>query len=810
MCVRGAPDVIDNLPDRDAVISVRDFSSMEALAEYVKQAMHNETLYARHLAWKTKKFAPRFSAEMIDKGRSKMYCTLCDHIAGSSPPISDVRNGASKRVSTDSTAQVGADSQPAAKNVPAIKDVPATKDAPSKAQQCVSASFDGSLGIRLAEADGAVVATQVVAGGAADKQGVQAGMRIESLQDISLESLKDALRSIKATPKPLRGTFCRMVDAGGVRFEAGSGDDTCEKHCDVTVDPVVLEQLARKLEQQADALEAEVATLEAEAACEVAIEAGAADVKSEVAVCEARWPDGSSNKVYCVPAFFSIPEAKLSGNIARMPGDGCKRAAGFKPGTIAVAILGRCSTSVKAHNAALSGAAALLVVDPRQQWEGLQERVEVDDASLAFEIHKANISPQQATTLGLTVSGVTTSSGYHIAVTELPVQNDGTPGPAAAAGLLVGDRVVAVNGSPIGATTKVASVLRTLEKSKSPLNIKVERSVSEIQEKKQLHCQNLRGNTSNAVASIPVVSVPSKVVQDLQLLQNEEIVLDISFDAQQFSGLTTGREKPLFQLNKVFTSRRADCGSFTGKAHLVTYASESYWDRSQTYVKEAEATGFFESVRVYTPEMLDDAGFYTAVDISGNEHMHFTWKPWVISLALESLPVGDVLVYLDVGCTVNPHGRGRFLEYLNTVACDDGIGVMGFQIEGQNTDRKYTKGDVLEYMGVHQNSSVLDSSQIAGGLVVAHHRDEARSLMRQWRSLTDTAFLWDESKSQIPNAASFIAHRHDQSLFSILMKTNGGIAIPDETYPPGSRLVPFWTTRTATGCRSVEEAWACT
>ena len=45
----GAPDVLEFLPDPAAIVNARDFDSMEALAEYVKQALHNETLYERHL-----------------------------------------------------------------------------------------------------------------------------------------------------------------------------------------------------------------------------------------------------------------------------------------------------------------------------------------------------------------------------------------------------------------------------------------------------------------------------------------------------------------------------------------------------------------------------------------------------------------------------------------------------------------------------------------------------------------------------------------------------------------------------------------
>jgi hypothetical protein len=299
-------------------------------------------------------------------------------------------------------------------------------------------------------------------------------------------------------------------------------------------------------------------------------------------------------------------------------------------------------------------------------------------------------------------------------------------------------------------------------------------------------------------------------VQELELLGDSKITFSLSFTKEEHAYLTSGGEEPLSDVQGAFTGVQPNCPGFTGKAHLVTYASDSFWDRAQTYVKEAEATGFFESVRVYTPEMLPDTGFQTACDVDGKEHMHFTWKPFVILHALESLPAGDVLVYLDVGCTVNPHGRERFREYIKSVACGDGLGVMGFQIEARHTERKYTKWDVLDHLGVTNNETILDSAQIAGGLQVVHRRAEAIAFMRRWSSLTDTAFLWDDSESQKPNDPTFVAHRHDQSLFSILMKQAGGVAIPDETYPPGHRQVPFWTTRAKTGCRSVEEAWGCT
>ena len=79
----GAPDVLEFLPDPAAIVNARDFDSMEALAEYVKQALHNETLYERHLQWKTRPFKQKFADSMLDKGRGKLFCSLCDHLSES-------------------------------------------------------------------------------------------------------------------------------------------------------------------------------------------------------------------------------------------------------------------------------------------------------------------------------------------------------------------------------------------------------------------------------------------------------------------------------------------------------------------------------------------------------------------------------------------------------------------------------------------------------------------------------------------------------------------------------------------------------
>ena len=79
--VFGAPNTREYMPHDDAVVMVADFASIAALADYIRRASADETLYARHHAWRTQPhWKPRFHAA-LSSGRQRLICNVCDYAA---------------------------------------------------------------------------------------------------------------------------------------------------------------------------------------------------------------------------------------------------------------------------------------------------------------------------------------------------------------------------------------------------------------------------------------------------------------------------------------------------------------------------------------------------------------------------------------------------------------------------------------------------------------------------------------------------------------------------------------------------------
>ena len=62
---------------------------------------------------------------------------------------------------------------------------------------------------------------------------------------------------------------------------------------------------------------------------------------------------------------------------------------------------------------------------------------------------------------------------------------------------------------------------------------------------------------------------------------------------------------------------------------------------------------------------------------------------------------------------------------------------------------------------------------MVGGIIFIRKCAESLELIRKWRGLFYENFsLVDDSPSKSPNFKGFIEHRHDQSVWSLLVKTN--------------------------------------
>ena len=235
--------------------------------------------------------------------------------------------------------------------------------------------------------------------------------------------------------------------------------------------------------------------------------------------------------------------------------------------------------------------------------------------------------------------------------------------------------------------------------------------------------------------------------------------------------------------------------------HLVTFFDRrGRWQAAaRRLVRAAIATGKFSTITA-----LHDGDLATTfptqmarvIDLSTLAPQGFgawAWKPLVAKYALSTHSEGDIVFYVDAGCSINfesEAARSRFDGYLEMVERDSFLFFQQTLLE-----RDYTDPAVLEEFG--HNPEVSETGQLLGGIWALKVSSVTKDFAEEWwrlASKNDFRLLRGESK------VAQHRHRHDQSILSCLAKTKRLPSIPDETYfSPDwelfGRKFPIWATR---------------
>lgn len=155
---------------------------------------------------------------------------------------------------------------------------------------------------------------------------------------------------------------------------------------------------------------------------------------------------------------------------------------------------------------------------------------------------------------------------------------------------------------------------------------------------------------------------------------------------------------------------------------------------------------------------------------------YWLWKSFLTLYTLREMNDNDILFYMDAGCSLNKNGISRFNDYIKKVKeCQSGI--VSFRMH--HKQKTYTKMDVLDLF----DSSNGDKGQIQATCYFIRKCDKTMKIVQEWYDMCCNYHLLDDSPSIIPNDGSFIDHRHDQSIWSLIRYKYSAELYEDETYP---------------------------
>ncbi len=221
------------------------------------------------------------------------------------------------------------------------------------------------------------------------------------------------------------------------------------------------------------------------------------------------------------------------------------------------------------------------------------------------------------------------------------------------------------------------------------------------------------------------------------------------------------------------------------KIILFAFASNDLIRSAERLLSQASDSNFYDEINIITSNKIDETLKSKIKKLSVGKKRGFgywIWKPYLIKKIFDKIDYGDIINYVDVGCHIIKKNSFRFNQYLDFIKQDENW-ILPFQYHKKlnhnienisfpdRDERKYTKGDLLEYFDFYNSTEVTHSPQFWAGCFFIKKTDTSIKFLDEWLSIFDKNFkLIDDSPSIKKNLVGFEENRHDQSVYSLLCK----------------------------------------
>ena len=236
--------------------------------------------------------------------------------------------------------------------------------------------------------------------------------------------------------------------------------------------------------------------------------------------------------------------------------------------------------------------------------------------------------------------------------------------------------------------------------------------------------------------------------------------------------------------------------------HFITYGDAKYESSKERIKSEAIHSGWFDSVTVYGPRDLTKPfkKEFKSILRQPRGGGYWIWKCDIIQQKLAQIADGDILIYMDAGCTINAQGKKRLDEYVQMLNESD-AGIISFQMS--HAEKKFTTREIFEALGVNVtvDCDIANSGQLIGGIRIMKNTAGLRSLIQKELEIYRENPMIVTDMYNHDQKPYFEDNRHEQSVFSVLRKLQPSkIILDDETYFESfgfgeSLNYPFWATR---------------
>lgn len=226
----------------------------------------------------------------------------------------------------------------------------------------------------------------------------------------------------------------------------------------------------------------------------------------------------------------------------------------------------------------------------------------------------------------------------------------------------------------------------------------------------------------------------------------------------------------LFQ-NKI----RAPQYKIVGQKHFITFGAgeNKFIDAGTRLVNQAKTTNLFDNTTLFNKDFLK------ADKIFWDKHSQFLlnnkrgfgywiWKSYIINKTFQSADDGDIIMYLDAGCEIGGIKQNNISTFFNHVK-NDKIIYSPTLAEGWK-ESNWNKMDTFKFLNL-DNNDIYNAEHVEAVALIFYVCDETRHFVDLWYNICSNNYnLIDDSPSKEKNLPQFYENRHDQSIFSLLLK----------------------------------------
>lgn len=232
------------------------------------------------------------------------------------------------------------------------------------------------------------------------------------------------------------------------------------------------------------------------------------------------------------------------------------------------------------------------------------------------------------------------------------------------------------------------------------------------------------------------------------------------------------------------------------KVYVVTFAGwdEDRYQNALLLAERVRARGYIPLV--YTekdlpPEYYNDFSWaYAKPQYRG----FWTWKPWMLRNLTETLlNDGDILFWMDsdrmiedttiLGTTAS----AAPYDYFNVMLCNlehrthNDEGILAFQRCHGHIEEKFTKPEVFSIMNVSKDEYGMGEQLYAGAIGFKKKTPNTLDFLQQWQDWGNyypITFGNDSFRNKnFTRPQNYKGHRHDQSVFSLMVRTRTKIEL---------------------------------